>query len=277
MTTYFPLPIKSQNSAPHNSLFRKEQFATQYDKHLALVEHYAAINKPEVTRTTDLDILKRNHRFLRDPTETDNFENRVARKYYSKLFKEYCIGDLSRYKTGQIALRWRTKIEVVQGIGQFTCANMKCHSKDNQLNSFEVNFAYLENGTKMNALIKLRLCCPCGVKLNYKKNKDRKEDSKRIINSDSKHIISEERLPQSENAKVARLDILPGDEMEDERSTLVITKRDEGAKIMKAAKILESLEDLEKVGVHWRQPVSLDSEQQSMQEEMDEFLAGLFL
>ena len=34
---------------------------------------------------------------------------RMAVKYYNKLFKEYCIADMSRYKTGQIGLRWRTQ------------------------------------------------------------------------------------------------------------------------------------------------------------------------
>jgi len=35
---------------------------------------------------------------------------RMAVKYYSKLFKEYCIADMSRYKTAQIGLRWRTQV-----------------------------------------------------------------------------------------------------------------------------------------------------------------------
>ena len=34
----------------------------------------------------------------------------MAVKYYNKLFKEYCIADMSRYKTGQIGLRWRTQV-----------------------------------------------------------------------------------------------------------------------------------------------------------------------
>lgn len=58
-------------------------------------------------------------RFLR--TEEDDadtsWEARIAKKYYDKLFKEYCIADLSRYKEGKVAMRWRTQKEVVEGRG----------------------------------------------------------------------------------------------------------------------------------------------------------------
>ena len=44
-------------------------------------------------------------------------EKEMSKKYYDKLFKEYCIGDLSRYKENKIALRWRIEREVVDGKG----------------------------------------------------------------------------------------------------------------------------------------------------------------
>jgi protein FRA10AC1 len=50
----------------------------------------------------------------------------MAVKYYNKLFKEYCIADMSRYKTAQIGLRWRTQKEVFSGDGQFLCGNQAC-------------------------------------------------------------------------------------------------------------------------------------------------------
>ena len=31
-----------------------------------------------------------------------SFEGRLARRYYQRLFKEYCIADLSRYKESKI-------------------------------------------------------------------------------------------------------------------------------------------------------------------------------
>lgn len=78
---------------------------------------------------TDLDVLRENHRFLwRDEDEEDMTwwssrvrrwtrscrcprlnrclfsprEKELAKKYYDKLFKEYCIADLSRYKENKV-------------------------------------------------------------------------------------------------------------------------------------------------------------------------------
>src|SRR3954466_10164184 len=43
------------------------------------------------------------HRFVRDENEDlSSWEKRLARKYYDKLFKEYCLADMSRYKEGQV-------------------------------------------------------------------------------------------------------------------------------------------------------------------------------
>ncbi|XP_047233163.1 protein FRA10AC1 isoform X2 [Girardinichthys multiradiatus] len=68
---------------------------------------------------TDQDVLRENHRFLwRDEDEEDmTWEKEVAKKYYDKLFKEYCIADLSRYKENKFGFRWRTENEVVSGKG----------------------------------------------------------------------------------------------------------------------------------------------------------------
>ena len=45
-------------------------------------------------------------------------EKRLAKKYYDKLFKEYCICDLSRWEEKKIAMRWRVDKEVVSGKGK---------------------------------------------------------------------------------------------------------------------------------------------------------------
>ncbi len=123
---------------------------------------------------------------------------RMAVKYYNKLFKEYCIADMSRYKTGQIGLRWRTQAcapaspprkqqgagegrcegpmllsaharmcsceqkEVFSGAGQFRCGNQAC-SGASDLSSYEMNFVYKEHGERKEALVKLRLCPECGA------------------------------------------------------------------------------------------------------------------
>ena len=53
-----------------------------------------------------------------------------------------------------MALRWRTEKEVIVGKGQFECGNKKCNIKEG-LRSWEVNFGYVEQGEKKNALVKL--------------------------------------------------------------------------------------------------------------------------
>ncbi|KAF6317209.1 FRA10A associated CGG repeat 1 [Rhinolophus ferrumequinum] len=68
---------------------------------------------------TDMDVIRENHRFLwNEEDEMDmNWEKRLAKKYYDKLFKEYCIADLSRYKENKFGFRWRVEKEVISGKG----------------------------------------------------------------------------------------------------------------------------------------------------------------
>nr|XP_055111180.1 protein FRA10AC1 isoform X2 [Symphalangus syndactylus] len=106
---------------------------------------------------TDLDVIRENHRFLwNEEDEMDmTWEKRLAKKYYDKLFKEYCIADLSKYKENKFGFRWRVEKEVISGKGQFFCGNKYCDKKEG-LKSWEVNFGYIEHGEKRNALVKLR-------------------------------------------------------------------------------------------------------------------------
>uniref|UniRef100_A0A673G9D0 FRA10A associated CGG repeat 1 n=1 Tax=Sinocyclocheilus rhinocerous TaxID=307959 RepID=A0A673G9D0_9TELE len=126
---------------------------------------------------TDLDVVRENHRFLwREEDEEDmTWEKELAKKYYDKLFKEYCIADLSRYKENKFGFRWRVENEVISGKGQFHCGNKRCENKEG-LKSWEVNFAYVEQGEKRNALVKLRLCPECSFKLNYHHNEEEEEE-----------------------------------------------------------------------------------------------------
>ncbi|XP_040293214.1 protein FRA10AC1 [Bufo bufo] len=123
---------------------------------------------PKGNRKTDLDVIRENHRFLwqEEDEEDMTWEKRIAKKYHDKLFKEYCIADLSRYKENKFGFRWRVEKEVVSGKGQFFCGNKRCDEKEG-LKSWEVNFAYEEHGEKRNALVKLRLCPECSYKLNF--------------------------------------------------------------------------------------------------------------
>ena len=63
-------------------------------------------------------------------------------------------------------MRWRIEKEVLEGKGQFICGDKKCNSKE-FLKSWEVNFGYTEHAEKKNALVKLRLCPDCSLKLNF--------------------------------------------------------------------------------------------------------------
>jgi len=118
-------------------------------------------------RDSDLDALRTHHRFLRDLDEAPlSWGERLAARYYARLFREFAIADLSRFREQRLGLRWRTEAEVRSGKGQFSCGARRCDSQD-ELATFEVPFAYEEAGEEKQALVKLRLCCACAEKLNY--------------------------------------------------------------------------------------------------------------
>lgn len=51
----------------------------------------------------DIDVIKEHHRFLwKDSDDADTWEKQLAKKYYDKLYKEYTICDLSRYKENKV-------------------------------------------------------------------------------------------------------------------------------------------------------------------------------
>ncbi|XP_041117709.1 protein FRA10AC1 isoform X1 [Polyodon spathula] len=147
-----------------------------YDRHKKFVSDYilyyggkeADFKRSTEKDKTDVDVIKENHRFLWREEDEDNmtWEQNLAKKYYDKLFKEYCIADLSRYKENKFGFRWQVEKEVISGKGQFFCGNKNCDTKEG-LKSWEVNFGYVEQGEKRNALVKLRLCPECSYKLNF--------------------------------------------------------------------------------------------------------------
>ncbi|XP_076631776.1 protein FRA10AC1 homolog [Colletes latitarsis] len=161
-------------------MFPAYAYLSAYDRHKKLINDYLTLHNGSVSSLkrdtsrdkTDYDVIRENHRFLWDEDNDvqDTWGARLAKKYYDKLFKEYCIADLTYYKHNKVALRWRTEKEVVVGKGQFECGNKKCKEKEG-LKSWEVNFGYLEHGEKKNALVKLRLCPECSVQLNYRSQK----------------------------------------------------------------------------------------------------------
>jgi protein FRA10AC1 len=112
--------------------------------------------------------------------------------------------DLKHYKSRRLALRWRTAEEVVEGIGEDTCASLRCKyhqtpkATDTQvefedetrnrgrskrpktrnipaLRAFELPFVYNEAGERKEALVKVRLCGRCEGNLTWRPG--RKEES----------------------------------------------------------------------------------------------------
>ncbi|KAF8318369.1 hypothetical protein DL93DRAFT_2030954, partial [Clavulina sp. PMI_390] len=141
---------------------------------------------------TEFDILKENHRFIRDDeagpsssSKLQSWETALAAKYEASLFKEFAVCDLKHYKSGNVALRWRTEDEVVSGAGEETCGNTRCehhvllpsshpdYEPMPRLVTLEVPFAYTERGERKSALVKLVLCERCSNKLLYKRRKER--------------------------------------------------------------------------------------------------------
>ncbi|EKM48293.1 uncharacterized protein PHACADRAFT_202997 [Phanerochaete carnosa HHB-10118-sp] len=122
---------------------------------------------------TEFDILKERHKFLRDNTEENErtWEDKLARKYYESLYREYAVCDLKHYKSGNFSLRWRTEEEVISGAGESTCGNTRCplHLPRNidpddpcpPLKTLELPFSYAEDDQSKSALVKVVLCDKC--------------------------------------------------------------------------------------------------------------------
>ena len=119
----------------------------------------------------DVDTINESFRFIRD--DEDDAENntqtvRMARHYYDQLHKEFVICDLSRYKLGQLGLRWRVESEVASGKGEKCCGSVGCTERE-RITPFEINFVYQETGETKQALVKLVLCPECAYKLHHQK------------------------------------------------------------------------------------------------------------
>ncbi|XP_055706166.1 protein FRA10AC1 [Phlebotomus papatasi] len=164
----------------------------RYQLHRVLMAEIEKQKQAARRGKTDLDVIRENHQFLWDENEKNlSWERQLAKSYYSKLFREYCICDLSQYKKNQVGLRWRTENEIVMGKGQFICGNKHCREEE-KLVSWEVNFNYIEHGQKKTALVKVRLCPECSHKLNYHtKKRLAKRKPKRL------DISSKKKLPET--------------------------------------------------------------------------------
>ena len=143
---------------------RNQPHLNPYDYHKYLINEYV-LKKAGDTKLlkeqdrskwkTDKDVILENMKFIWNEDEVPTtWEERLAKKYYDKLFREYCICDLSRYKENKIANRFRIDKEIVIGKGQFICGEKSC-KEEKDLKTWEVNFAYVETGDRKNALVKI--------------------------------------------------------------------------------------------------------------------------
>ncbi|PBC25062.1 hypothetical protein APICC_02520 [Apis cerana cerana] len=93
-------------------MFPAYSYLSAYDRHKKLINDYftlygGSVSSLERVRSrdkTDYDVIKENHRFLwdQDKDEPNTWGARLAKKYYDKLFKEYCIADLTYYKQNKV-------------------------------------------------------------------------------------------------------------------------------------------------------------------------------
>merc|ERR1719341_2216706 len=171
----------------------------------------AGIQRDNRNNKRDIDVIRDHHRFLWNESEAEeSWEVQLAKRYHDKLFKEYVIIDLSRYKENQFGMRWRVEAEVVTGKGQFVCANKKCSSVK-KLRTWEVNFGYVEQNIKKNALIKCRLCHDCSYKLNYhhkKKELTKKKKKRRRRNCQSRKRTSGPNLRRRRRKRPERMNLM---------------------------------------------------------------------
>ncbi|CAG8462818.1 15278_t:CDS:2 [Funneliformis mosseae] len=159
-----------------------------------------------------LDAYTRHKLFMRDYVnfygnngQPSNVETKTEIDILKENHKEYCIAELKYYKEGRIALRWRIEKEVITGKGQFICASTKC-SNTSELKSWEVNFAYMEDGEKKNALVKIRLCPKCSNKLNYSKQHSEIKTEKEKKRESTSERSKKEREGNSEDIESQKLE-----------------------------------------------------------------------
>lgn len=255
------LPSKSLlSSSASNEEGRRLRYQmsnlTAYERHKLLINHYvlyypgstALLQRDTSKDKCDIDVIRENHRFLWDEKDTpDTWECQLAKKYFDKLFKEYCICDLSRYKENKIGMRWRIEKEVRDGKGQFSCGEKHCQEVSG-LRTWEMNFGYVEQGVKKNALVKLRLCSDCSYKVNY--HHKRKEVTKK---SKFKHKKAKENRKKDKKYNA-----------EGEKPSV----ESEGKECIE--------EDITTDESIWKGPASV-VEEKSREEEFEDYLEDLFL
>ncbi|XP_008311969.1 protein FRA10AC1 [Cynoglossus semilaevis] len=257
-----------------NAFERHKKFVGDYILYYG--GHMANLKRSTANDKTDHDVLRENHRFLwRDEDEEDmTWEKELAKKYYDKLFKEYCIADLSRYKENKFGFRWRVENEVVSGKGQFQCGSKRCEKQEG-LRSWEVNFAYVEHSEKRNALVKLRLCPECSFKLNYhhkRKEVTAKKKNKRL-SEENRDSPEKKRKRKDKGRKKKRSSSHTKKNKRKEKREYSTSSSSENSD--KDSEDEDQSDDQSETS-HWRGPAPA-VEEKSREEEFDEYFEDMFL
>ncbi|XP_054060909.1 protein FRA10AC1 isoform X2 [Rissa tridactyla] len=246
-----------------------------YERHKKFVKDYILyyggkiedFRRSGANDKTDLDVIRENHRFLwnEDDEAEMNWEKRLAKKYYDKLFKEYCIADLSRYKENKFGFRWRHEKEVISGKGQFSCGNKHCDEKEG-LKSWEVNFGYVEHGEKRNALVKLRLCPECSYKLNF-------HHRRREVKAHKKRGTA---VPNSKEPKIKKTKLSSSEKKKSKKKTNEDQVSSEDSDNSDKDSDNSDAQDGPSDADFWKGPLP-EADEKSREEEFDEYFQDLFL
>uniref|UniRef100_A0A1I8BX66 Protein FRA10AC1 homolog n=1 Tax=Meloidogyne hapla TaxID=6305 RepID=A0A1I8BX66_MELHA len=300
--------FKSRAIPPEQRIKTRLQSVDAYTRHKMMINNYVTYYRGSTTKLqrdtsndkNDFDIIRENHRFLWSDagmTEAEaDWGARLAKRYYDKLFKEYCIVDLTKYKQNVYAMRWRIEKELFSGKGQFECGNKYCKSRE-ELSSWEVNFAYTEHGVRKNALVKVRLCPECSTKLNFHNQKrlikKEKKELKSKIKSEKDEEKEEKRRKRKErkNKKIKKLlskttssssssDASEGEESEESKNVEELEQKlseEEKRKIDEEAAKKVSEASAQSASEIWSSKTAVLEADKTADEEFDEFIDDLLL
>jgi protein FRA10AC1 len=118
----------------------------------------------------DLTKLRESYRFIEDADDAtaggsgDGWGAGLAAAYDRFLTKDFGLSAVA--PDGRLGIRWRTRREVINGKGQYTCGMLDCDAVVS-LSTYEVPFAYSDAGrpsVQAAALVRLRLCGLCALR-----------------------------------------------------------------------------------------------------------------
>ncbi|KAK9370746.1 folate-sensitive fragile site protein Fra10Ac1-domain-containing protein [Lipomyces kononenkoae] len=129
--------MRNRSSSPYRSPPVTERDLLR--KHHRLLRHEDGDDDVDHEGSTTVDdesqdyVEHAGHRSNDRVERADEYGKQIAREYYKKLVKDFPLLDLSKYKEGMVALRWRTMAEFSKNKGgpKGICAEVSCDVRDN--------------------------------------------------------------------------------------------------------------------------------------------------